>query len=88
MVKHAPEERMKTVRFCPAAQNKNRRILGDFCFPKSRVGLLGIEPSLPAPKAGVLPVYDSPFRRACARFAFLHNIRYLQYNQCDAQPKG
>ena len=24
------------------------------------VGLLGIEPSLPAPKAGVLPVYDSP----------------------------
>ena len=24
------------------------------------VGVLGIEPSLPAPKAGVLPVYDSP----------------------------
>src|SRR3990167_5049261 len=28
------------------------------------VGLLGIEPSLPAPKAGVLPVYDSPTRGA------------------------
>ena len=26
------------------------------------IGLLGIEPSLPAPKAGVLPVYDSPTR--------------------------
>lgn len=57
MVKHAPEERMKTVRFCPAAHNKNRRTFGDFCFS---VGLLGIEPSLPVPKTGVLPVYDSP----------------------------
>ena len=28
------------------------------------VGLLGIEPSLPAPKAGVLPVYDSPINLA------------------------
>ena len=26
------------------------------------VGPLGIEPSLPAPKAGVLPVYDGPSR--------------------------
>ena len=32
------------------------------------VGVLGIGPSLPAPKAGVLPVYDTPPSPAIASF--------------------
>lgn len=34
------------------------------------VGLLGIEPSLRAPKARVLPVYDSPTKHPTPRAAY------------------
>lgn len=42
---------------------------------RSNVGPLGIEPSLPAPKAGVLPVYDGPKFRPFKVFYFSFRIK-------------
>ena len=39
------------------------------------VGVLGIEPSLPVPKTGVLPVYDTP--RSITRAYSMHNFLYF-----------
>ena len=46
----------------------------------SLVGVLGIGPSLPAPKAGVLPVYDTPSSHLAdtSQIAPLRNI----YGDC------
>ena len=48
------------------------------------VGPLGIEPSLPAPKAGVLPVYDGP---SCIEL-ICSNQFTLSYFQCRINAKS